>query len=172
MCVGLALFTVADSSMSPNFDSYGVLMISLALVCDAAIGNVQEKAMKAYKAPNSEVVFFSYGIGFVYLLLIMTSSGHLFSGIKFCSHVSGEMAHFDGGDIDTTASIILAHLGHVRPRVPVQPVRLSGHPDRINSGQNLWRHIGCHRNDGPQGSHNRHLVPVLLQTVFRPVSSL
>lgn len=88
MCVGLALFTVADSSISPNFNSYGVVMISLALVCDAAIGNVQEKAMKTYKAPNSEVVFFSYGIGFMYLLLIMTCTGHLFSGIKFCSHVS------------------------------------------------------------------------------------
>lgn len=88
MCIGLALFTVADSTLSPNFDSYGVLMISLALVCDAIIGNVQEKAMKAFKAPNSEVVFFSYGIGFIYLLLIMTSTGHLFKGIKFCSHVS------------------------------------------------------------------------------------
>lgn len=88
MCVGLALFTVADSTVSPNFDSFGVMMICLALVCDAIIGNVQEKAMKTYKAENSEVVFFSYGLGFVYLLIIMTISGHLFSGIKFCSHVS------------------------------------------------------------------------------------
>lgn len=88
MCIGLALFTLADSTVSPNFDSLGVVMICLALVCDAIIGNVQEKAMKAHKAPNSEVVFFSYGIGFIYLFLIMTVSGHLLSGIKFCSHVS------------------------------------------------------------------------------------
>lgn len=88
MCVGLALFTLADSTVSPNFDSFGVMMICLALVCDAIIGNVQEKAMKLYKAENSEVVFFSYGIGFAYLFLIMTVSGHLFTGITFCSNVS------------------------------------------------------------------------------------
>lgn len=88
MCVGLALFTVADATVSPNFDSFGVTMICLALVCDAIIGNVQEKAMRSHKAENSEVVFFSYGIGFIYLFIIMTFSGHLFSGIKFCSHVS------------------------------------------------------------------------------------
>lgn len=88
MCVGLALFTVADSSVSPNFDSFGVMMICMALVCDAIIGNVQEKAMKLYKADNSEVVFYSYGIGFVYLFLIMTFTGHLFDGITFCSRVS------------------------------------------------------------------------------------
>lgn len=88
MCVGLALFTVADSAVSPNFDSFGVMMICMALVCDAIIGNVQEKAMKLYKAENSEVVFYSYGIGFVYLFLIMTFSGHLFDGIAFCSRVS------------------------------------------------------------------------------------
>ena len=34
----------------------GVLMISLALVADAVIGNVQEKTIKQYNASNSEVV--------------------------------------------------------------------------------------------------------------------
>ena len=33
----------------------GVLMISLALVADAVIGNVQEKTIKQYNASNSEV---------------------------------------------------------------------------------------------------------------------
>ena len=36
--------------------SSGVMLICLALCADAVIGNVQEKAMKAYKAPNTEVV--------------------------------------------------------------------------------------------------------------------
>lgn len=84
MCIGLALFTLADSQVSPSFNTLGVLLISLALVCDAAIGNVQEKAMREYKAPNNEVVFYSYGIGFVYLLVIMIFTGQFFSGLKFC----------------------------------------------------------------------------------------
>lgn len=41
--------------LSPNFDITGVLMISLALVADAIIGNVQEKTIKQHNASNSEV---------------------------------------------------------------------------------------------------------------------
>ena len=44
-------------------------MISTALVADAVIGNVQEKTMKQYHAGNAEVIFYSYGIGTMYLLI-------------------------------------------------------------------------------------------------------
>ena len=53
MCLGLTWFTLADSQMSPQFNMWGVAMISGALLCDAAIGNVQEKAMREYSAPSS-----------------------------------------------------------------------------------------------------------------------
>ncbi|XP_037722841.1 adenosine 3'-phospho 5'-phosphosulfate transporter 2 [Drosophila subpulchrella] len=84
MCIGLAWFTLADSQMTPNFNLLGVAMISGALLCDAAIGNVQEKAMREHKAPSSEVVFYSYGLGFVYLFVIMLVTGNFFSGFAFC----------------------------------------------------------------------------------------
>ena len=60
MCLGLILFTLADSQLSPNFEMTGVVMISLALVADAIIGNVQEKTIKQYNASNSEVSLESY----------------------------------------------------------------------------------------------------------------
>ena len=41
-----------------NFIS-GVILISLALCADAVIGNVQEKAMRAHKSSNTEVVSLS-----------------------------------------------------------------------------------------------------------------
>lgn len=85
MCLGLTLFTLADSQVSPNFSAVGVLMISCALLCDAAIGNVQEKSMKMHKATNTEVVLYSYSIGFVYLFVIMLLSGDFLRGIAFCS---------------------------------------------------------------------------------------
>ncbi|XP_071451125.1 adenosine 3'-phospho 5'-phosphosulfate transporter 2 [Hetaerina americana] len=85
MCLGLSLFTLADSMVSPNFNLLGVFMISSALVCDAAIGNVQEKSMKAHKAANNEVVVYSYAIGFVYLFVIMLITGDLQRGITFFS---------------------------------------------------------------------------------------
>lgn len=56
MSLGLAMFSLADSQVSPNFDPRGYVMISLALVADAIIGNVQEKAMRAFNASNEEVV--------------------------------------------------------------------------------------------------------------------
>lgn len=65
----------------------GVIMISSALVCDALIGNYQEKWMKKYNASNREVILFSYSLGFLYLFVIMLFSGSLWSGIVFCYDV-------------------------------------------------------------------------------------
>lgn len=76
-----------DSKISPNFDTQGVIMISTALLFDAVIGNVQEKAMREHKAANNEVVLYSYGIGFVYLLAAMLLSGNVLSGLRFCATV-------------------------------------------------------------------------------------
>jgi adenosine 3'-phospho 5'-phosphosulfate transporter B3 len=56
MSLGLIIFTLADSKVSPNFEPRGYVMISLALVADAIIGNVQEKAMKGHNASNEEIV--------------------------------------------------------------------------------------------------------------------
>jgi solute carrier family 35 (adenosine 3'-phospho 5'-phosphosulfate transporter), member B3 len=56
MSLGLIIFSLADSKVSPNFEPRGYIMISLALVADAIIGNMQEKAMKTHGASNEEVV--------------------------------------------------------------------------------------------------------------------
>jgi adenosine 3'-phospho 5'-phosphosulfate transporter B3 len=83
MCVGLTLFTLADSQVQPNFNTKGITMISMALLCDAVIGNVQEKSMRTYGAPNAEVVLFSYSIGFFYLLIVMGITGDFTDGLQF-----------------------------------------------------------------------------------------
>lgn len=41
MCIGLTIFTLADSKVSPNFDPTGIAMLSVALIADAVVGNVQ-----------------------------------------------------------------------------------------------------------------------------------
>lgn len=63
-------------------------MISTALLFDAIIGNVQEKAMREYEASNVEVVLYSYGIGFIYLLVILILRGSLLNSLRFCATVS------------------------------------------------------------------------------------
>ncbi|KAJ8033269.1 Adenosine 3'-phospho 5'-phosphosulfate transporter 2 [Holothuria leucospilota] len=85
MSVGLIFFTLADSTVSPSFETIGVIMIMSALCADAVIGNVQEKAMKAHQASNTEVVLYSYGIGFWYILAGLIVSGRLIPAYLFCN---------------------------------------------------------------------------------------
>ncbi|XP_032449012.1 adenosine 3'-phospho 5'-phosphosulfate transporter 2 isoform X5 [Lynx canadensis] len=85
MSLGLIWFTLADSTVAPNFNLTGVILISLALCADAVIGNVQEKAMKLHNASNSEMVLYSYSIGFVYILLGLTCTSGLGPAVTFCS---------------------------------------------------------------------------------------
>lgn len=62
-------------------------MISLALVADAIIGNVQEKAIKMHGASNSEVVFYSYSMGLVYLIAALVLTGHLIPAVIVANQV-------------------------------------------------------------------------------------
>ncbi|KAH9492093.1 hypothetical protein Btru_029466 [Bulinus truncatus] len=84
MSVGLILFTLADSAVMPDFNTYGVVLISLALCADGAIGNVQEKTLKQYGASNGEMVLYSYSIGFLYILIGLLLSGSILPAFYFC----------------------------------------------------------------------------------------
>ncbi|XP_064406705.1 adenosine 3'-phospho 5'-phosphosulfate transporter 2-like isoform X2 [Halichondria panicea] len=84
MSAGLIMFTLADSTVQPEFNKTGLLLISLALCADAVIGNVQEKALKQYSASNVEMVLFSYFIGFWYLLVAVTLTGSLQAAFTYC----------------------------------------------------------------------------------------
>ncbi|CAI9725572.1 3' [Octopus vulgaris] len=85
MCVGLALFTIADSTVSPNFNVYGIFIILLALCADAVIGNVQEKVLKKFNCSNIEMVLYSCSIGFLYILVGLVVTGNLLPAVHFCS---------------------------------------------------------------------------------------
>ncbi|VDN30601.1 unnamed protein product [Cylicostephanus goldi] len=58
-------------------------MISGALVADAIIGNLQEKVMKKYGGSSNEMVFYSYSIGSVYILVITILTGEFFEAFEF-----------------------------------------------------------------------------------------
>ena len=62
-------------------------MINLALVADAIIGNVQEKAMRKFGASYSEVVFYSYSMGVVYLAVALILSGRLVPAVVVANEV-------------------------------------------------------------------------------------
>ncbi|KAK6743725.1 hypothetical protein RB195_010804 [Necator americanus] len=83
MSVGLIMFTLADSKVSPNFDSRGYIMIIGALLADAVIGNIQEKNMRKYGGSSNEMVLYSYSIGSVYIFVITIGTGEFFSAFTF-----------------------------------------------------------------------------------------
>ncbi|CAF4384233.1 unnamed protein product [Rotaria sp. Silwood2] len=69
MSIGLVFFTLADSKVRPNFNSYGVIVICSALVADAIIGNYQEKIMKTHHVSNVEIhPLPTYGYGLLFSL--------------------------------------------------------------------------------------------------------
>uniref|UniRef100_A0A0K0DVG3 Adenosine 3'-phospho 5'-phosphosulfate transporter 2 n=1 Tax=Strongyloides stercoralis TaxID=6248 RepID=A0A0K0DVG3_STRER len=83
MSLGLIIFFLADTKVSPNFNPTGYIMICGALVADAIIGNVQEREMKYYGSSNSEVVFYSYTFGFFYILLYEILTLEIYSAFIF-----------------------------------------------------------------------------------------
>ena len=81
MAAGLCIFGLADSQVSPKFNHNGIAMLTVALIADAVVSNVQEKALKkAHLAVNAEVILYSYGFGTLYLLTGLIISGRLWSG--------------------------------------------------------------------------------------------
>ncbi|KAL7074701.1 hypothetical protein ACQ4LE_005913 [Meloidogyne hapla] len=117
MSFGLALFTLADSKVSPNFNPKGYLMISLALVADAIIGNVQEKAMKTYNASNEEVVLYSYSIGTCFI----------FTGLIFSGQLPSAFYFFAKHPVETYGNtLILGTVGYFGVNLVLTLVRISG----------------------------------------------
>ena len=62
--------------------------MSMALICDAVIGNVQEGAMKKYDEGSAHVVLYSYSIGFFIILIGLLLSDQLIPAVSFASLVS------------------------------------------------------------------------------------
>eukprot|EP00080_Pristionchus_pacificus_P017906 PDM77926.1 pst-2 [Pristionchus pacificus] len=83
MSVGLIMFTLADSAVSPMFDPRGYVMICGALLADAVIGNLQEKNMKKYGGSSNEMVLYSYSIGAAYIFVLTLLSGEFFEAFAF-----------------------------------------------------------------------------------------
>ncbi|KAL4002684.1 UAA transporter family protein [Acanthocheilonema viteae] len=85
MSFGLIIFILGDSVISPMFNPFGYVMISIALLFDAIIGNVQEKSLHTYKATTNEMILYSYSIGFMYILLGLMIYGNFLDGLYFFS---------------------------------------------------------------------------------------
>ena len=146
MSIGLICFILADAKVRPNFNLYGseshvvvrhsrampllftysgVMIICLALVADAIIGNYQEKIMRIHHVPNVEMVFYSFSFGFLFVLSGLLMTNNLFSSVAFWNQVRYDCERDLG--CDQMTSLALASASHLRVRQSFRRARLSGH---------------------------------------------
>lgn len=97
--------------MTPNFHTTGIAMISSALLCDAIIGNVQERSMKRFNASNAEIVLYSYSIGFIYIMSVMLITGDFLEGLRFFLTVLFPKPHLSSFQLLLLLSIHLLFTG-------------------------------------------------------------
>ncbi|KAG7177078.1 Adenosine 3'-phospho 5'-phosphosulfate transporter 2-like [Homarus americanus] len=84
MSLGLIWFTLADTTVQPNFSI-------TALLCDAVIGNVQEGAIKKHKEDTTHVVLYSYSIGFFLIFIGLILTDQLIPAVSFASQFPWEV---------------------------------------------------------------------------------
>ena len=78
---GLSTFVLADASVTPNFHSFGLVVILTALAADALMSNMQEKLFKQYKASQNEVATWSMGFAFAISMLVGLTVGSDVDGV-------------------------------------------------------------------------------------------
>jgi len=83
LTAGLIIFSAGNSMAETKFDPIGVVIICLALVADALIGNVQEYVLKTYRASTSELMFYTKLFGLGFLLVTLVATGELLPGMRF-----------------------------------------------------------------------------------------
>ncbi len=97
-------------------------------------GNVQEKAMKQNSATNSEVIFYTYGIGSIYLFVILVCTGQLVPGIVA---FGSTRYHINKISRLVNAKIILSLLFTVRLCLQVQQIVLNCSSAAVSYGGTL-----------------------------------
>ena len=77
LCLGLVIFSVADSKLHPNFHPKGVLFVLCSLCADACISNLQESTMRLRNSPVLELVLFGHAFALAFLLPAAALGGEL-----------------------------------------------------------------------------------------------
>ena len=79
LVVGIALFTMGDRAVAPNFHVMGVGLVTVGVFADAATSNFEEANFfrREPAASQAEVVLYSSAIGTLYTLLVTAPTGEL-----------------------------------------------------------------------------------------------
>eukprot|EP00798_Chlamydomonas_sp_ICE-L_P005542 gene5542-4178_t len=83
LVAGIALFTSGDAAGTPNFANTGIILISLALMCDAMTANLEEKKFFRIKTPcsHSEVMLYLSLFAAAESFFVILASGEIWEAI-------------------------------------------------------------------------------------------
>jgi adenosine 3'-phospho 5'-phosphosulfate transporter B3 len=85
LVIGLVGISMSDKFVHNKIDMNGLVVVIISLVCDAVASNMQEKSLKSFEAPQSEVIAMIYFIGAVCLGTIATLQGEFGSLWERCN---------------------------------------------------------------------------------------
>jgi hypothetical protein len=83
MVAGLAIFMHADMHSSAVFQPWGVIMLTISLLCDGAISNVSESIMNRYEVGQDEFIFRLYSVALFFVSIAAAVKGDLRSGLSY-----------------------------------------------------------------------------------------
>eukprot|EP01080_Neovahlkampfia_damariscottae_P003914 gene3914-7126_t len=74
--------TPSTSNALYDFDIRGVLLMTISIIADSFVGNLQDELLHQENVSANEVIFFSHAIGVLYLLISSIIFGQFFSSIQ------------------------------------------------------------------------------------------
>ncbi|KAL7488000.1 hypothetical protein ACHAW6_013594 [Cyclotella cf. meneghiniana] len=83
MVAGLAIFMHADMHSSAVFQPWGVIMLTISLLCDGAISNVSESIMNRYEVGQDEFIFRLYSVALFFVSIAAAVKGDLRGGLSY-----------------------------------------------------------------------------------------
>jgi len=84
LVVGISLFVMGDSEVSPEFDMFGIFLISLGVGCDAVTANYEERHFfKEVGCSHQEVIQYSSALSTFFGVITFVASGEATEAIPF-----------------------------------------------------------------------------------------
>jgi len=87
ICIGLILFTLADWQLTPSFQPIGLVLVSLSVVADALLPNVQERVFKMGSS-RLEVTFYTNFFTLISMTVTTYFSGDLLAVFQMATQDS------------------------------------------------------------------------------------
>ncbi|KAL7553156.1 hypothetical protein ACHAWF_017725 [Thalassiosira exigua] len=104
MVAGLATFMHADAHSSAVFQPLGMVMLTVSLLCDGAIGNLSEAVMNRYGVGQDEFIFRLYSVATAFIFIAAGAKGDLRDGLAYLARPGTLQEIEEGSDPTWTVS--------------------------------------------------------------------